>query len=130
MKRILIIDDNPLNNKSFIQPLENFYQVDVVMSLKAAVRKLDIYSYSLVVLDIMMPTQEMGGDNEILTGFYFYDNIIKNNYPNIPILFWSNLLSDAFDDHFSSNKPDTVLFIHKTRKDRNHLIEKVNELLK
>lgn len=130
MKRILVIDDNPLNNKVYTDPLEKKYQVDIVMSLISVERKLQINQYDLFVIDIMMPTQKYGGDNEIITGFYFYTHNLKEQYPNIPILFWSNLPSDAFDDYFRNDKPRNVFFIQKAKENNSHLLEKVNKILK
>lgn len=130
MKRILIIDDNPLNNRNYTEPVEKKFQVEVVMSLLAVKRKLQIRYYDLIVLDVMMPTQDLGGENEIFTGFYFYDNFIKQSYPCIPVLFWSNLPSETFENHFSLSKPQNVSFIQKNKKNKNHLLEKVNEILK
>ena len=129
MKRILVIDDNPLNNKVYTDPLDKKYRVDIVMSLIAVKRKLQINEYDLLVIDIMMPTQKYGGDNEIITGFYFYTHTLKERYPNTPILFWSNLPSETFEDYFQIEKPHNVFFIQKTKENYNHLLEKVNQLL-
>lgn len=130
MRKILVIDDNPLNNKIYTDPLEKKYQVDIVMSLIAVRRKLQIYKYDLCVLDIMMPTQKHGGDNEIITGFYFYTHTLQDEYPNMPILFWSNLPSNTFEEYFQNGIPLNVSFLQKTKENYNHLLEKVNQLLK
>lgn len=130
MKRILVIDDNPLNTKVYIEPLDKKYQVDIVMSLVAVKRKLQINSYDLCVVDIMMPTQKLGGENEIITGLYFYSNSLQKEYPNIPVLFWSNLTSDTFEEYFQENPPQNVCFIQKTKENYKHLLEKVDQLLK
>ena len=42
MKRILVIDDNTLNNKVYTDPLEKKYQVDIVMSLISVIRKSEM----------------------------------------------------------------------------------------
>ena len=60
MRRVLIIDDEPLAGESLRRLLEDTYQVDLVSSAREALGRLgDDHRYDAVVCDLMMP--EMTG---------------------------------------------------------------------
>ena len=129
MKRILIIDDNPRNNNEYILPLRKYFKVDVIMSLKTAERLIRVNNYEVIVIDIMMPTQDPAINNELETGLQFYKLRLAKLYPQQKILFWSRLTSESYDKFFSVNKPNNVSFLSKDRNDPSHLLNKIRKIV-
>jgi len=52
---VLIVDDEPLNIRFLIEPLNSFYSIIVATSGEQAIQRLDEHSIDLVLLDIVMP---------------------------------------------------------------------------
>lgn len=129
MKKILVIDDNPRNNSIFTDPLDKYYKVDVMMSLVSIERILKYKTYDLLVIDVMMPTQNTKSTSELTTGFFFYQDSIKEKYPHLKVLFWSNRSSEPFEQFFSQSKPENVFFLHKDRSNHEQLLEEVVKLI-
>ena len=129
MKKILVIDDNPRNNSIFTEPLSKYYKVEVMMSLESIERIMKHKMYDLLVIDVMMPTQNTKSASELTTGLYFYQDSIKDNYPNLKVLFWSNRSSEPFDQFFSQSKPENVFFLHKDRSNHDQLLQEVDKLI-
>ena len=130
MKSILVLDDNPQNNSSFVKPLMKFYKVDVAMAISSAERLIHRRRYDLIIIDIMMPIQNLKIDNELLTGFEFYERRIKIEHPNQKVLFWSILTKKSYDDFFIDEYNTNIDFIQKNFEDDNHLLKKVQNILK
>lgn len=128
MKKILLIDDNPMNNNGYIQPLKQKYDVVVVMSIIAAKRKLCFHKFDLIIIDIMMPTPGVQCTDELSTGLYFYSEEIQPKFPKTPVLFWSNLNHEKYDNYFNRQSPSNVNFLHKNYENEKHLLEKVTEI--
>jgi len=129
MKTILVLDDNPQNNDRFIHPLRNYYKVDVVMALSSAERKMKHNRYDLVVIDIMMPIQNLPITNELQTGMEFFNRKIKESYPSQEVIFWTNLTKDSYDSFFPANTAH-IDYLQKDKTNVNHLLNKVREILK
>lgn len=127
MKRILIIDDNPDNNEDYIMPVCKKYSVEVVMFLRSAERKLMHTHYDLIVIDIMMPSQNLKNSDEMRTGLSFYEEFILKNSISSKILFWSRLPEEVFKD-YTKNKKGMLDFVQKT-SDTDHLLRKVETLI-
>lgn len=127
MKRILIIDDNPDNNEDYIMPVCKKYSVEVVMFLRSAERKLMRTHYDLIVIDIMMPSQNLKNSDEMRTGLSFYEEFILKNSISSKILFWSRLPEEVFKD-YTKNKKGMLDFVQKT-SDTDHLLRKVETLI-
>lgn len=130
MERILVIDDNPRNSSRYIQPLLRDYEVDVIMPIQTAERLMKKKQYAVVVIDIMMPTQNLEINNELETGLYFFKLRLAQQYPQQRVLFWSRLTSESYEQFFSGNIPCNVSFLHKDRNDPDHLLNKINEIIK
>lgn len=130
-KNILVIDDNPLNCNDFVAPLKDKYEVVIDMSLKDAERKVQMYHYDLIVIDIMMPTRGLKNKDELKTGLYFYYEKLKaiESKKQLRYLFWSNLTQETYDEFFRDLRPENVNFLHKEPKNIMHLYEKVNVLV-
>lgn len=128
MKKILVIDDNPTNNNIFISELKKYYSVDVAMYLVSATRLLKQKSYDLIILDVMMPTQNLNWSREMETGYYYYEHIIQSLNSNVPVLFWSRLYIDSFENYFHRDHSNNIYFLHKDSDD-NLLINRVREII-
>lgn len=129
MKSILVLDDNPQNNDSFIHPLRNYYKVDVVMALSSAERMMKHNRYDLVIIDIMMPIQNLPITNELQTGMEFFNRKIKESYPSQEVIFWTNLTKDSYDSFFPANTAH-IDYLQKDKTNVNHLLNKVMEIFK
>lgn len=125
MKRILIIDDNPENNRIFIRQLERKYDVNVAMFLTSARRMLNMQNYDLVVLDIMMPTQGLKNTDEMNTGFRFFIDFVSKK--NIKTLFWTRLSDENYNQIIKDNY-DFTRFCQKS-SDENHLLAAVEKII-
>ena len=127
---ILLIDDNPLNNSGYIGALEGHYNVDVAMRLVSAERLIKSRLYDIIIIDVMMPTQNLTTHDETSTGYSFYYETLKPMLKDqMPIiLFWSRLEEESFNRWFGEHKPDNVFFLHKN-EDEDHLLKKIELLL-
>lgn len=129
MKRVLVLDDNPRNNSIFTVPLSKYYEVDVLMAISAVNRVMSNRHYDLLVIDVMMPTQNTGSQSELITGLVFYNNAIKDKYPDQKVLFWSNRSQEPFEQFFAAGKPSTVSFLRKDKGNPQQLLEEVTKLI-
>lgn len=128
-KSVLVIDDNPQNNSQYIDPLRKLYDVDVTMALSSAERMIKKKKYDLMVIDIMMPIQNLNITNELQTGLEFYRLKIEPDYPDKKILFWSILARDSFVEFFQNNSRKNLAFLGKDFDDNEHLLKKVIQML-
>lgn len=128
-KSVLVIDDNPQNNSQYIDPLRKLYNVDVTMALSSAERMIKKKKYDLMVIDIMMPIQNLNITNELQTGLEFYRLKIEPYYPDKKILFWSILARDSFVKFFQNNSRKNLAFLGKDFDDKEHLFKKVKQML-
>lgn len=129
MKKILVLDDNPQNNSIYIDPLRLFYQVDVAMALSSAERMMKNRNYDLIVIDVMMPTQNLSIDDDLSTGFEFYKRKVKPLYPNLEVLFWSNLTISSYEKFFKEDKKTYIDFLEKDNHKEKHLLDKIQQKL-
>lgn len=129
MKRILVVDDNPQNNSIYIDPLRQFYKVDVAMALSSAKRMMRNSNYDLIVIDVMMPTQNLSIDDELSTGFEFYKRIVNPLDPNQKVLFWSNLTNSSYEKFFINDKKTHIDFLEKDHHNERHLLDKIKQKL-
>ena len=129
MKRVLVVDDNPRNNSVYTDPLKKVYNIQVVMALSSVVRIMKHKSFDIMVLDVMMPTQNTESPSELTTGLYFFRESIKNQFPNLKVLFWSNRSKDSFDKFFTDGIPENVSFLHKDRNNHLQLLETIKRII-
>ena len=120
-KKVLIIDDNPANNEHFIEPLENRFEVTVVMKLVSAERLIRIQYYDFIIIDVMMPSQGLLDVDEMLTGFVFYRDFILPLGLNSKIVFWSRFNPQIFTD-FWEVPPSNAFYLQKSYA-IDHLLE-------
>lgn len=124
-----MIDDNPRNNSIFINLLKNDYKVDVAMYLISATRLLKSNNYSLIIIDVMMPTQNLNCTQEMQSGYAYYDEVIRQRLQlKTPILFWSRLYEDSFTNFFGDNPAQNLHFEHKD-SEVNNILDKIRNIL-
>lgn len=127
MKKILIIDDNPINNDKYIAEVKKEYLVDIALAMQSAIRLLKTRVYNIVVIDIMMPTQILDTHNEMNAGFDFYNTKIKDLCQESKIIFWSRLTDSCFDrDKYCDKKKYS--FVQKSDAS-DHLLKEINRVL-
>lgn len=126
-KKILIIDDNPINNAKYIDALKLSYDVYVAIWMRSALRLLKSRKWDVVVIDVMMPTQILSTDNEMKDGFAFYDAEVKKLKLSSKIIFWSRLSDNVFDP---KKYPESrgFCFVHKS-EDADHLKKIIDKLV-
>ena len=90
MRKVLIIDDNPINNAKYIDVLKRDYDVSIAIWMRSALRLLKNSNWDIIVIDVMMPTQILSSDNEMRAGFEFYDSEIKKLNLSSKIIFLSS----------------------------------------
>lgn len=126
MKKILLIDDNPRNNSRYIKALEKEYDVTVAFKMLIALRLLKTRTWDVVVIDVMMPTQILKEDNEMLAGFAFYEQEVRKLKLKCKVVFWSRLNVSCFD---ASKYPPSMgfRFVHKA-EESDHLKKEIDKL--
>lgn len=112
-KKILIIDDNPLNNAKYIDALKGDYDVSVAIWMRSALRMLKNSHWDVIVIDVMMPTQILASDDEMKAGFDFYDSEVKDLMLDSKIVFWSRLTDASFDPK-KYPQDEGFYFVHKS----------------
>lgn len=126
-KKVLILDDNPINNNKYIIPVKEKYSVDVTFLMSSATRMLKSREYDIVVIDIMMPSQGLSNKDEMSAGFNYYQEVLRNLHLKCKILFWSRLTESCYDKTLYPNDGNFD-FVHKSES-RNHLLNKINAML-
>lgn len=126
MKKILLLDDNPRNNSRYIKALEKEYDVTVALKMLSALRLLKTRIWDVVVIDVMMPTQILKEDNEMLAGFAFYEQEVRKLKLQCKVVFWSRLNDSCFDT--SKYPPSKGFgFVHKA-DESDHLKKEIDKL--
>lgn len=126
MKKVLLIDDNPQNNRGYIDSLRLKYCVDVTIKLVSAERMLDNETFDAVIIDVMMPTQFLDTNDEMTTGFEYYEQCLKARKIDSKIVFWSRLVKSCYDEFFET-PPKGTFFVHKDDDDE-HLAKFMDKL--
>lgn len=129
-KKILLIDDNPMDNSNFISVLQNEHDVYVTAYIDTArVRLSQPNRYDLVVIDIMMPTLgDFSGietNDGLKTGLVYYEVELKGK--GMPVLFWS--WNEDFKKDVEASNWEKTDFLFKDTED-DHLLKGVNEFCK
>ncbi len=80
--RILLVDDNPVNQKLAIKLLTKFgFNTDSAMNGEDAVRKLETTTYDLVLMDVRMPLLDGYGATRIIRNVE--SNVLNHDIPII-----------------------------------------------
>lgn len=127
-RKVLIIDDEPIMCKHLADVLSDKYdmEVNITQNYSNMERYFKLGSYSVVVLDIMMPydkeffsdIQHHGDFPELSTGQFLFHRI-RHKYPQLPILFYTARRQGIECDGRSMvlNKPNLAVNVAKTIND-------------
>ena len=124
-KKILLIDDNPITNNILINKLRSHFDVDVVMYVNVATRLLNRINYDIIIIDVMMPTQNLNTRREMETGYFYYDNVVRRIRSHTPVIFWSRLSEDSFNTYFHNRINANLSFVQKN-SETNDLLDAIN----
>lgn len=124
-KKVLILDDNPQNNKMYIEEVKKDYDVDKAMKPISVMRLIHHTQYDYIVIDVMMPMDKYEAKDETSTGFVFYRDELMPMSLTSPIIFWSRLEKDAYDIFWKDTPPANTFFLHKNSEE-SHLRDFIN----
>lgn len=114
MKKILIIDDDPLFTSFLKKSFENDYDITICHSCCEAVNKLTVESFDLITLDITMP---------ILDGIETFG--IIRRFCTTPVIIITSMVTDEL---IQKIKLLSIPFMLKPVSHK-HLFEKIQEML-
>ena len=119
-KKILLIEDERNMNFRLINKLKECYEVEIAISVPAAINLLDHKKdFDLIILDIMMapgPYDSDETDEGIETGWIFYEKVLKSL--NIKVVIWTKN-TDIFRKPWGPNVVEKVI----KSSDENQLVE-------
>lgn len=126
MKRILIIDDEPLFCGCIADVLRTKYEMEVVVQRTYTdLERLLTTGFDAVVLDVMMPFDKayfadmnvLETFPDLMTGKLLFKKI-RRNYPKIPIIFHTALREIECDGRsMIINKPNLAISVAKSIND-------------
>jgi CheY-like chemotaxis protein len=79
--KILVVDDNPINQKFLYYSLRNRYEVGVANNGLEAIEMLDKETFNLILMDLSMPIMDGAQATRRIR------ESVQANYQNIPIIF-------------------------------------------
>lgn len=79
--KLLIVDDNPINQKFLYYSLKKFYEVETADNGLEAVEKLDEEKFDVVLMDLLMPVMDGAEATLKIRESIFFRN------KHIPIIF-------------------------------------------
>lgn len=79
--KLLIVDDNPINQKFLYYSLKKLYEIETADNGLEAVRKLDEEKYDIVLMDLSMPVMDGAEATRIIRESINFRN------KHIPIIF-------------------------------------------
>ena len=126
---ILIVDDERLMTDPYIRALQRKqFHVEHCLTVDCAIKKIitENASFSLVILDVMMPPGEAFAKENtlegLLTGVFLFQKLRKER-PNLPFIVLTNVVHQETLDRFSSDL--NVEVIHKTECPPFDLVDRV-----
>lgn len=128
-KRILLLDDNMSVTEEAIEVLAREYNVERCKEIAIAAHRMKVYEFDLFVIDLMMPPKALKIKDEFNAGFLFYEQYVKDRYPNTPILFWTNLNDSSYTGFMKKNNGKTWLHYLQKSEDSQALLNEVKTIL-
>ena len=128
-KKILLLDDNMSVSESSINELSSVYDVERCKEIAIAVHRMKVYHFDMFVIDLMMPPKGLSIKDEFNAGFYFYEEYVMDKYPQTPVLFWTNLNKNSYDEFMKRHHEKTWLSYLQKSEERMALVEEVNRIL-
>lgn len=128
-KKILLLDDNMSVTEESIEALARVYDVERCKEIGIAAHRMRVYQIDLFVIDLMMPPKGLNVKDEFNAGFLFYDQYVKDIYPQTPVLFWTNLNDSSYKDYLARNVGMTWLHYLQKSEDNQALLNEVKNIL-
>lgn len=128
MKKIFLLDDNIVSCEKSLEQLEHYYEVHRCKEIISAVRRIGLEKYDLFIIDLMMPTKGLDNLDEFSAGFNFYNKYLKEVYPDVPVLFWTNLTDGSFKAFQADSGRSNLYYLQKS-EDVNALYECVKTII-
>ena len=128
-KRVLLLDDNMSVTEESIDTSASEYNVERCKEIAIAAHRMKVYKFDLFVIDLMMPPKHLNVKDEFNAGFLFYEQYVKESYPNTPILFWTNLNDTSYTDFMSKYRGMTWLHYLQKSEDSQALLNEVRKIL-
>lgn len=129
-KNIFLLDDNAMTLESTVNLLQKEYNVMCCRDVLSASRRVKLFKFDIIILDLMMPTRGLDIKDEFKAGFNFYIQYVKPHQEGTPVLFWSNLTESSFIQFREEHQADTNIYFLQKSDDINALSEKIKEILK
>ena len=136
LPKIILIDDESRNMDSYSRELtlefKNKYDVALVNDVDSAYEflKKNHDNIKLVILDIMMPSGELlkdvDTDDGLRTGVCFHKKI-RNNFPELPIIMFTNFSSEELENQINQDKQSK--FLQKADYLPFELVDEIKEFL-
>lgn len=127
-KKVLLLDDNMSVTEESIEALARVYDVERCKEIGIAAHRMKVYHIDLFVIDLMMPPKGLKVKDEFKAGFLFYDQYVKDDYPQTPVLFWTNLNDSSYQDFLKNNEGRTWLHYLQKSEDNHALLNEVNKI--
>ncbi len=128
-KKVLLLDDNMSVTEESIDALASEYNVERCKEIAIAAHRMRVYEFDLFVIDLMMPPKDLHVKDEFNAGFLFYEQYVKESFPNTPILFWTNLNDTSYNDFMSKNVGKTWFHYLQKSEDSKALLNEVKKIL-
>lgn len=128
MKKIFLLDDNIMSCEKALEKLEEEFEVYRCKEVLSAARRIHLIEYDMFIIDLMMPTKGLDNLDEFSAGFSFYDKYVKQGWPDVPVLFWTNLTDGSFKSFQANHGKPNLFYLQKSDNDL-ELLEKVKEIL-
>lgn len=112
-KSIFLLDDNVMALDQTVEALKKEFQVTSCREILSAKRRLSLYKYDLIIIDLMMPTRGLANDDEIRAGLSFYEEYVAIQQKGVPVLFWTSLTKESFDSFLEGKKNEGLNYVQK-----------------
>lgn len=128
-KKVLLLDDNMSVTEESIAALAKEYDVERCKEIGIASHRMKVFQIDLFVIDLMMPPKGLTVKDEFNAGFLFYDQYVKEKYPQTPVLFWTNLNNSSYMQYMEKNKNKTWLYYLQKSEDSQELVNEVRRII-
>ena len=121
MKNILLISEQIIGNRNFIESLKTVYKVDAISYVSTALHRLRVVgNYDLVIIEIGMPNANSESLLNSRDGINFHKDHLEGF--GVPTILW------LWGTSMPEEIPDKVTMVLREHRD-NHLLNAANNVL-
>lgn len=128
-KKVLLLDDNISVVETSIDELEKVYDVERCKEIAIAEHRMRVYKFDIFVIDLMMPPKGLSVKDEFNAGFHFYEQYVKDKFPNTPVLFWTNLNDSSYKTFKNKHSEKTWISYFQKSEDTMALVNEVKRII-